>query len=309
MTVNGKKRWRCRRCSASGIRTRKDNRQRRRLSLFLSWAASKRTLGDVAGTARVSARTLRRWFGPFLDEPPKPVPQAGRVLVLDATSIEARECVLLIAGDADSRSPVSWDAAVRESADSWFRFLAGLRREGVSPPYIVCDAQRGLLKAIREVWPGAEIQRCLIHVTRQARTWLTMHPKMAAGADLLGLVRELGSVRTKRQKRRWIRRFRRWQKRFAAFLKERTQGDGHWWYTHRKLRAVRSLIANAIPDLFRFVSDPTVPRTSNHVEGGLNARIKELLRCRRGLSVKKKLAFAAWYLHLRQGRKPTRNVR
>lgn len=278
--------------------------------MFLSWIASKRTLENIAVSARVGVRTLRRWFGPFLDEPPKPIPRPARVLVLDATSIEARRCVMLIAGDADRRSPVSWGASARECAGSWTPFLSGLRRHDVAPRYVVCDAQKGLLKAIREVWPDARVQRCLIHVTRQARTWLTMHPKTSAGAELLGIIRVLSSVRTRRQKRRWVRRFRRWQKRHAKFLKERTLGVGrHWWYTHRKLRAVRSLVANAIPDLFRFVSDPSVPRTSNHVEGGLNARIQELLRCHRGMSLKKKIALAAWYLHLRQGRKPTQNVR
>ena len=280
------------------------------MSLFCSWVESKKTISEISESAGIGARTLRRWFVPFLGEPPKPV-ECGvrtRVLVLDATSIEAHACVMLIAGDADRSSPVSWSAAARESFGAWCPFLAGLRRSDMIPTYVVCDGQRGLLNAIHEVWPSTRIQRCLIHVTRQARAWLTLRPKTIAGVQLLGIVRDLTSIRTRRQKRRWIRRFRRWQRRHATFLKERTQGDAHWWYTHRKLRATRSLIANAMPDLFRFVTDPTVPRTSNHVEGGLNARIKELLRCHRGLSTQKKFALAAWYLYLRQGRKPTRNV-
>jgi hypothetical protein len=278
--------------------------------LFLSWVESKKTLSEISETVGINARTLRRWFVPFLNEPPRPVEcgRCVRVLVLDATSITARVCVMLIAGDADRSSPVSWDPTVRESSGAWFPFLAGLRRSDMNPTYVICDGQRGLIRAIHEVWPSARIQRCLIHVTRQARAWLTMRPKTIAGVQLLSIVHDVTSIRTRRQKRRWIRRFRRWQRSHAVFLNERTQGDAYWWYTHRKLRATQSLIANAIPDLFRFVTDPTVPRTSNHVEGGLNARIKELLRCHRGLSTQKKLALAAWYLYLRQGRKPTRNV-
>jgi len=306
---SGARRWRCRGCGTNAVWSREDNRARARRALFIAWLSGKRTLGEVAAARSVSKRTLVRWFAQAWTTPPRPHPPENvRVIVLDATSIEARRCVMLIAGDADRRSPVSWDMAARESAGSWTPFLSALRRAGASPPYVVCDAQKGLIKAIREVWPAARIQRCLIHVTRQARLWLTLRPKTRAGTELLGIVRALVSVRTRRQKRRWVRRFHRWQKRHAAFLKERTSGVGRWWYTHRKLRAVRSLLNNAIPDIFRFVSDPSVPRTSNHVEGGLNARIKELLRCHRGLPLKKKIALAAWYLHLRQGRKPTRNV-
>ena len=38
----------------------------------------------------------------------------------------------------------------------------------------------------------------------------------------------------------------------------------------RRLGAAGSSLSNALPDLFRFVTDPTVPKTSNHVEGGMN---------------------------------------
>jgi hypothetical protein len=52
-----------------------------------------------------------------------------------------------------------------------------------------------------------------------------------------------------------------------------------------------------------------VPRTTNHVEGGINSRLKDLFRIHRGISVQKKIALAAWYLYYRQDeRKSTRNV-
>ena len=217
--------------------------------------------------------------------------------------------MLLIAGDADRLRPVSWLPVGREAYDSWHTFLRKLSWEGLEPSFVVCDAQRGLLKAIHEVWPKVHVQRCLIHVVRQSCIWLTQNPKTRAGRELLELVRALAGIRTKRQKRRWIRAFRYWDRRHEKFLKDRSYGSGgRWWYTHRKLRGTRSLLRNAIPDLFWFVSDPTIPRTSNHVEGGLNARLKELFRCHRGFSLTKKLALASWYLALRQGQKPTRNV-
>ena len=306
---SGTKRWRCADCRIHATRTRKDNHLRRRLSLFVMWLTTKSTLQQVAKETGVSTQTLHAWFRPLWTDSPKPVPITNvRVLVLDGTSVVHRQCMLLIAGDADRIKPVSWLPVGREAYDTWHAFLHKLFLDGTQPPVVVCDGQRGLLKAIHEVWPATKIQRCLVHVIRQSCAWLTQNPKTRAGRELLVLVQKLSTIRTKRQKRRWIRAFRYWYRKHDRFLKERTYAStGHWWYTHRKLRGTRSLLRNAIPDLFRFVTDPSIPRTSNHVEGGLNARIKELFRCHRGFRPNKKVALASWYLALRQGQKPTRN--
>jgi hypothetical protein len=212
--------------------------------------------------------------------------------------------MLLIAGDNDRLTPVSWFPTIRECLASWHLFLLTL---DIEPVVVVCDGQRGLLKAIHTVWPKTHVQRCLVHIIRQASAWLTQNPKTTAGRQLLLLVKQLRDVRTRRQKRRWLRGYIKWNKKYEKFLKEKSfSWQGRWWYTHRRLRGTKSLIENAIPDLFRFVTDPTVPRTSNHVEGGINARLKELFRSHRGFSQTKKLALASWYLALRQGQKPTR---
>lgn len=308
-TAAGSVRWFCKICRVSETRRRKDNCERSRLFLFVRWLTTKTTLNELATTERITAKTLFRWFAPFWPNPPTlRVDSDIRVLVLDATSVVPRQCMLLIAGDGDKLRPVSWAPAVRESYVSWVAFLAELKNV-FEPSFVVCDGQRGMLKAIHEIWPRAKIQRCLVHVVRQACAWLTRNPKTKAGRELLFLVKQLSCIRTKRQKRRWIRAFRYWNRKHKTFLKERTYGlCGRWWYTHRRLRGTRSLLRNAIPDLFRFVTDSSVPRTSNHVEGGLNGRLKELFRCHRGISTTKKLALASWYLALRQGQKPTRNV-
>ncbi|MBU0625588.1 hypothetical protein KKF05_04560 [Patescibacteria group bacterium] len=137
--------------------------------------------------------------------------------------------------------------------------------------------------------------------------WLTQNPQTAAGRELRAIVSALLLVCTAAQRDAWLKSLRSWETRHSDFLKERTHGESRWWYTHRRLRAVRSLLKNAAPDLFRYVDNPAVPRTSNHVEGGLNSRIKELLRSHRGLSKNQRLALVCWYLDSR--RKSTRNVR
>ncbi|RLI61255.1 MAG: hypothetical protein DRO88_13280, partial [Promethearchaeia archaeon] len=172
----------------------------------------------------------------------------------------------------------------RECYDSWVLVFRSLRAQGVEPVFVVSDGQKGLFKTLYEVWPKIILQRCIIHVVRQARIWLTQNPKTSAGKELLILIKVILQIRTRRQKRRWIRCYRKWLKKYDVFLKERSYHpvkDNCWWYTHRKLRAVRSLLTNSLEHLFIFVRYPEVPRTSNHVEGGINSRLKYLLKIHR----------------------------
>lgn len=267
---------------------------------------------ELAGQVGITRQTLNRWLKPCWESVPVAAPHARpRVLVLDATTVVPRTCVVLIGQDPGTSRPVSWFFADREKYATWHAFLSELTRIGTQPQFVVCDGQRGMRAVLRLIWPATQVQRCVIHIHRQARLWLTQHPKTAAGRSLLLIVDGLLAVRTRRQKRRWIRRFHQWLHRYEAFLKERTRhpmAPRRWWYTHRKLRAVRSLLKNSLPDLFRYIGHPEVPRTSNHVEGGVNSRLKELLRSHRGLSAKKRRTLTAYYLAKLQERKPTRNV-
>jgi transposase-like protein len=230
------------------------------------------------------------------------------VYVLDGVYLSGREHVALICRTLAPQ--LSWQFAVRESFSSWSAFLHTLS----APDVVVVDGQKGLLAAVQWQWPEAKIQRCVVHIERLVRIKLTRHPKTVAGRELLLLAQGLFTVRTRRQRRRWLRAHRRWERRHATFLKERSYGEPtagkkrRWWYTHRNIRAARSLIRNALPHLFTFVRYPQVPRTTNHVEGGVNSRLKELVLRHRGLSPIQKQALVAAYLTQRNQKKPPRNV-
>lgn len=309
LTAAGKQRWLCVICNRSGIRKREDNRIRSRLFLFSKWIVGSAHLADAAKSCRVSVRTMSRRFEPFRNAYSKPSKDSADILVLDATSIKKRELVMLVAGDGRIGGAVSWAPAIRECFDSWADFLMRLKKDGVSPRAVVCDGQKGLLKAVCLVWPGVIVQRCIIHVKRLAFAWLTQNPKTEAGRELRRIVAAISEAENEEGVNAWLASFASWRVRHENFLKERTAGQGrHWWYTHRKLRAVRSLLANAAPDLFRNISDPKIPRTTNFVEGGINNRLKDLFRTHRGISFEKKLVLASRYLKSRQDKKPPRNV-
>lgn len=309
-TTAGKQRYRCATCHVTATVRRPDSRQRVYQKLLVEWLTLSTHLSDIAKRNHCTVRTLWNHFERLWEFEPIPSRRQPRIIAIDGVGIVRHALVALVAQDVERSEPVWWQFATHESYGHWLLTLRAMRSKGICPAYAVSDGQRGLTKALHVVWPNIKLQRCLTHVDRQARAWLTKSPQSAAGRALLLILGQLFDIRTRRQKRRWLRSYRRWRKKHDTFLKERTTGvrtKRRWWYTHRKLRAVRSLISNSLPHLFTFVRYPEVPRTSNHIEGGVNSRLKDLLRIHRGMPAHHRRVLTAWYLARRQGQKPTRN--
>lgn len=295
-TTSGRLRFRCPQCRRSASVQRPDNRARRDQADFVGWLIQRQLQTTLARQRGIGVRALRARFRfHWTPLPPMPSPCAG--LIVDATHIASGQVVALIARDDEGR--VTWAFASREDFVGWYRLLA---RFEVPPRWVVCDGHRDLLRVLRQIWPDVLIQRCVIHVMRQVRAHLSWHPKTDAGQRLLRLVLDLRNVKTRRQRRRWLRAWHRWLRQHDALLKERLRhptDPRRWRYTHRKLRAARWLLHNALPNLFSYVRQPQIPRTTNLIEGGINSRLKDLLRHHRGLRPHQKITLTAHYLHHR----------
>ncbi len=69
----------------------------------------------------------------------------------------------------------------RERLDDWLEFGRGLTARGLAEPLLVVgDGAPGLVRAIDELWPGADRQRCAVH---RLRNILTKLPKQQALHD------------------------------------------------------------------------------------------------------------------------------
>lgn len=311
-TASGKQRYFCANCKNTSTRKRIDTKLKIDLNVFVSWITETISLTRTAKRLNITPRQLSNRFIPFWSylPLPKPITQNSEVLVVDGVSIVKHRLVALIVFDRITRIPINWYFSPRESYASWLIIFSELRAKGLMPKIIVCDGQKGLIKAIYRVWPQAIIQRCLIHISRQAKAWLTQNPKTEAGQELRLIVKKLTNINNDTEKNIWLKSFDDWQKKYDDFLKEKTRHpilEKRWWYTHKKLRAVRSLLKNSLNNLFVYLNNPSVPKTSNDVEGGINSRIKDLLRIHRGLIPRHQQVLTSWYLAKRQGQKPTRN--
>lgn len=311
-TSAGTQRWKCSRCKKVRCRRRADNASRNVARLRTRWLSGVSSLSSIAREKNVHRTTLSRRFA-HLPHQVKHVPLRRLpnhlTLILDGTKI-AVDLVVLIAYEYVSRQPLAWAFVERETYATWHSFLIVISEKHAIGA-LVSDGQKGLKKAINQLFPTARHQRCMAHVVRLSLAWLTKQPQSEAGRELRSLVGTLRMVRTKKDALRWERALNQWDARHAAFLSEKSinPATGRKWYTHRKLRAVRSLVVNALPGLFYYTRSVHIPNTTNHVEGGINAPLKELLGRHRGITYAQKELLVSQFLYdRRKGKSSTRNA-
>lgn len=308
-TTKGTVRWYCSSCHKTSVRKRIDLTQKYTRQLFSRWSTGNQNVSEIAKAKQVSRKTLSQKFSKLYHQdvsPVIPVSLTGEILICDGIHTDGRFEVVLIV--RTKKVPVYWRAVPYESHSTWLSVFSQLPR----PKAVVGDGQKGMIAAIFSCWPGIPFQRCIAHVERLVRLRVSCHPTTRAGYELLRLSTSLKTVWTRRQKRRWLRSFKHWRKTYKKTIDEKTtitllSGRKSWRYTHGRLHSAYSLITNSLPNLFTYVGHWDIPRTTNFVEGGINARIKELIHRHRGLSGGKKKIIAFYYL-LKRREKPTRKV-
>lgn len=306
LTRQGRQRFRCVACLQTGIKKRPDTEEKNREVLFERWLLKTETLERLAHMRHTKPSALVKSFSNFWSKEIEPLPYRGNgcTLIVDGIIIERGACIL-IAIDGEG-IPITWLSCRRENSDSWIRLFELVKRQGVNnPSVIISDAQKGLLGAMKWVFPLIPHQRCLTHVVRLAQAWLTRNPKTIAGQELRLLVGRLYGIKTRDDALFFTKQFDEWRTNHHFFLKEMSISPEtkRRWYTHRRLRGVRSLLMGALPNIFTFLEIPDTPRTTNQLEGGVNSPIKALLRHHRGMSTAHRQVLVFRFLRARQRKK------
>jgi transposase-like protein len=81
---------------------------------------------------------------------------------------DERMCLLVLMGVTETghKEIIALDSGYRESTESWLAFLRGLKERGmVAPLLAVGDGALGFWKALSEVFPATQHQRCWQHKT------------------------------------------------------------------------------------------------------------------------------------------------
>lgn len=176
----------------------------------------------------------------------------------------------------------------------WFM---SLKDQGLNPRCVTMDGERGAMRAVKEVWPEAKIQRCLYHVQREGLRWLRTYPKTQAGKELRQLLSTLCYIQSVKEQEMFIQTFQQWLEKHLNFIQSLPKGN----VAFKDLKRTISLINNAMPDMFHYLKDSNIHKTSNALEG-FYSRLKADYRRHRGLTQEHKIQYLMWYCYFKNGR-------
>lgn len=305
----GTQRWKCPTCGASSVRKRTDRSRLFTLQKFLDWLLGKASQSDTDGTQ--SGRSFRRRITWCWDLRPN-IPATGvihDVVEIDGFNLRTGWCILTARADG---KVVAAQWCARESQAAWGALCARLPE----PAVVVCDGGPGMHAALRKHWPNARVQRCLVHLQRNVRKYVTTKSRTPAGKALWGLALKLTRVKTADDAAAWSKLLIEWESMFLHLTKERSyrksapevpswvRAGQQWWYTHQRLRSGYHVLRRVIDrgHLFTFLDNElahlNVPSTTNGIEGATNSPMRLQLLHHRGMSEEHQRRLIEWWLYM-----------
>jgi hypothetical protein len=175
------------------------------------------------------------------------------------------------------------------------------------PELVVSDGGAGFAKALKKTWPHAKHQRCVFHAFCQIKRYTTTQPKTAAGIELYALSKELLHIETSEGAEKWVTLFVEWMAKYSLFLSQMTHDEfGNSRPKHERLIKAKNSIIRLLKEgtMFTYLDDSLrdkiddIPSTTNQIEGGINSRLRAMLREHRGLSIERRIKAVFWWCYM-----------
>ena len=294
-TRQGKQRYKCLKCGKTYIWKQKTNTLQRRYSWFSQWMLEGLTVKQIAKINKVSPSTVSRVINYWLKQEPPSNENLEEVkyLILDGTYINHRTGIYAVMNGKDHRI-LFGDYGINEIGRHLKTVYQSLRVKGLEPQTATVDGAVQQLKYLKVIWEAIRIQRCVIHIQRQGLSWLRQKPKRPEAIELRDLLLQLLYIKTKEQADNFRKGFWKWEARYGPQLTISTNRGR----VFSDLLRTRSMIINALPDMFSYLDDSEIPKTTNALEGYFG-RLKQKYRAHSGLALRKRKSYFRWYFYLK----------
>lgn len=294
---HGRQRFRCLNpiCGRTFMWLNKANKQLRENLWFKQWIREGYNVRQLAEQSGHSPGKIRGIIRKCLTQliPLRLNLKQRHYLLCDGTFIEGREHGLFAIMDANEHTIISGGYGIKEKLGELIKFFKQLKLQGLKPKSFTTDGNTAILLALKTVWPKVIIQRCLVHIQRQGLMWCRANPKRTDGQILRRLFLKVTDIRDKGSAENFLQTFFSWDETYGSKL---LLGKTSGWVVSDLVRA-RSLLYKALPDMFHFLVDPEIVRTTNGLEGYFS-RLKEKYQQHRGLGVARRTDYFKWYLHI-----------
>ena len=151
-----------------------------------------RQLVKISGHSKIKIRRIKDYWLQQL--PPEQLDLSKYIYLLcDGTYFHQDGCLICFK-DTLSHRIVSSLYTQREGYENVHGWFKKLHDRGLSITCITMDGERSVMRALKDVWPRARIQRCLYHIQREGMRWLRTYPCTDAGRQLRRLLGGLAVV-------------------------------------------------------------------------------------------------------------------
>jgi hypothetical protein len=229
-------------------------------------------------------KKCEKWIRTQLDAYVMPpyTPQArSMVAVMDATYVG--DGWMLVVRDPNKKETVYYRKHDSETTFSYQEARRFLEQQGFVFSAIVGDGR----VATPWLFSDIPVQMCHFHQEQIVIKYTTRNPRLTAGQELLDLVQTLPHT----DEASFTDAFMYWCRTWDSFLKERTINPEtkRMCYTHKKLRAARTSIAQHLPYLFTYQKYPKlcIPNTTNSLDGSFK-KLKTAISVHTGMSKRRK---------------------
>jgi hypothetical protein len=298
---SGKQRYKCKDC---GLLFQWDNdsvKDANRFVWFKKWIIERQVYRYLIRDSGMSTSSIQRLFKRFLSQAPEVQIKLKHKthLLIDGSYFPNGLCLILYY-DHDIRYVQLYRNTTEEKFKEIYEDLLNLKKMGVDVYSVTCDGHKAILKAIRKAYPQALLQRCLVHIKRQVKNYLSSRPQTIQAIELLKISNQITAIKTQEQCGLWLLTFKGWCDQHEQYVKQKSfnEASSRYWYTHKNLHGAYTLLLKAIPDMFHYLNDPEIPYTTNRLENYFG-HLKDKLTLHRGLRLKAKREFIKWYLHFK----------
>jgi hypothetical protein len=264
--IQWKQKYKCKKCNYCFVKKYKQNDNIRTNKIFdewiKEWYSSRQLLDQKIKNKKEIFKEVRKRLDTNLIYQVDIIFENVKYLMIDWTWITSEIC-LIIYYDYVNKKVVRFWFYDWEKYEYIKNDLLVLRDEfKYEIEYFVVDWGKQIKKAVEKIFSTAKIQRCLTHIQRQIKNYISNNPKSDCGKELQKII----TFENFKNKENFIKEFNLWNEKWTDFLKEKSSNWNKSWYIHTKLRWARSHIKNAIPYMFYFLKNENIKKSSNDLE-------------------------------------------
>jgi hypothetical protein len=194
---------------------------------------------------------------------------------------------------------ILWSKFIKNETNSDYQEgLNYLESKGFEILGVVSDGRRGLAR----IFAKYPYQICQFHIQKGISVLLTRNPKSPAGKELK-LFND-SFIKLKLTKTQFLEQIQTYFKTHQDYLSEMSETDSKQ-YKHQRLRKALNKYKNNLKFMFTYQNqtgtEPVIPNTTNHIDGGVFSPMKKLLKNHNGTTKERRKQMIIQFLNSRGG--------